>query len=215
MSRYKNISGQKFGRLIAIERIGQDEQGILLWKCKCECGNEVIVRVSNLINGHTKSCGCLQKEKAAEVNTIHGGTKRENKSRLFVVWCNMKSRCFNEKATGYGYCGARGISVCRKWRESYEVFRKWSLENGYSEDLQIDRIDNERNYKPANCRWITSQKQNNNRRNNRLLTYQGETKTVAEWARKVEIKRGTLSARINRSNWSVKKALETPIGGQK
>lgn len=130
-------------------------------------------------------------------------------TRLYNAWCNMKSRCYNENHHRYRIYGARGIKVCDEWVNNYNNFYKWAIENGYRDNLTIDRIDVNGNYEPSNCRWTTQKEQCNNQRKNHYLTYKGKTQSMSKWADEIGIKYTTLRARINRSNWSVEKALTT------
>lgn len=133
----------------------------------------------------------------------------ESRTRLFKIWDNMIQRCTNEKYPRYQNYGGRGISVCEEWKE-YTNFRDWAKTNGYSDQLTIDRIDNNKGYFPSNCRWTTYTAQNNNQRSNCLITYQGETNTMAEWSRKLGICYETLKARLKKHHWDVERAFSTP-----
>lgn len=208
MSELIDMIGKKIGRLTVVERAENTKQGTTQWKCICECGNEVVILGSNLRQGRTKSCGCYQKECAKKRITTHG----ETKTRLFTVWQKIKDRCYNENHKSYKDYGGRGISMCDSWKDSFEAFRDWAIENGYSDDLTIDRIDVDGNYEPSNCRWVTQKEQQNNRTNNHLLTYNGETKTMAQWADEVGLPYHTIVARINKYSWTVEEALSTPVG---
>lgn len=132
-------------------------------------------------------------------------------ARLYRIWANMKNRCYNPNAENYRFYGGRGIGVCESWRNDYIAFRDWALSNGYEDRLTLDRIDNNGNYGPTNCRWETLINQCNNTRKNHRLTYQGETHTVAEWARIIGMDCGTLERRVNAYGWSVEKALTTEV----
>lgn len=153
--------GEKYGRLTVLEK-AESMNGFTRWVCQCECGNLTTARGINLTSGHTKSCGCIAKEYHANQHSrrTHGlkGT------RLYNAWCNMKSRCYNPKNENYYLYGERGIGVCDEWKNNFEAFAKWSFENGYKENLTIDRIDNYKGYSPDNCRWTTAKVQVQNRR---------------------------------------------------
>lgn len=135
----------------------------------------------------------------------------ETGTRLYRIWNGMIRRCELFSSGSYKWYGAKGISVCSDWRRSYESFRDWAHENGYKENLTLDRIDGEKDYSPNNCRWITMKDQQNNRCNNHLLTYNGLTLTLSQWAEKIGLKPKTLAKRINEMHWSIEKALTTPL----
>lgn len=204
--RAKDISGQKFGKLTAIEFVGVDANRNAQWRFKCDCGREIVASGSRVRNGHTKSCGCLQKERASEIiqnynkgpsykqptRYTHGGSK----TRLYDIWVHMKLRCDNSNRDNYKYYGGRGIKVCKEWREDFSSFRDWALSHGYKDGLTIDRIDSNGNYEPDNCRWATVKEQQNNKRNNRMITIDGKTKTMAQWANEKGINYKSLANRI-------------------
>ncbi|QIW89742.1 HNH endonuclease [Bacillus phage Izhevsk] len=152
--------GDEYGRLTILEDLGIRERKYRerFVKVKCECGEIFDVDWSSVQKGNTKSCGCLQKERASESckkvgegNLRHGmdGTK------IYKIWSGMKQRCDNSNSMYYEYYGGRGIDICKEWSESFEVFHKWAIEKGYQEGLSIDRIDNDGNYEPSNCQWLT------------------------------------------------------------
>jgi len=147
--------------------------------------------------------------KGHTVGIKHGGAKRGNKSRLYRIWNNIRSRCKNPKNPNYKYYGARGISICEEW-EGFENFRDWAKGNEYKEGLEIDRIDNDGDYCPENCHWVTRSEQMNNTRQNHILTYKGKSLTTVQWARKLGINPDTLRGRIF-DGWSDKEILETPV----
>ena len=139
--------------------------------------------------------------------TKHG----KKHTRLYNIWCNMKKRCYNKNFTYYSNYGGRGIEVCDEWKNDFQAFYDWSMNNGYNDLLTIDRIDNDKGYSPENCRWVTRKVQNSNSRNCHYLEYKGETHTISEWAELVDIPMKTIHLRITRLKWSVERALTTPV----
>lgn len=160
---YKDISGQVFGRLTAIERVGKNRFGHSLWKCACSCGNETTTLLQSLTRGITRSCGCLDHEAhlLRPNRRVHGdwGT------RLYRIWKAMKTRCNNPNNPSYiKWYGAKGVKVCDEWNKSFIPFKEWALSHGYREDLSIDRINPYGDYEPSNCRWATASEQARNKR---------------------------------------------------
>lgn len=131
-------------------------------------------------------------------------------TKIYHVWQSMKHRCYLKSDTNYYKYGARGITVCDEWWNSFEAFYNWAIENGYEEGLSIDRIDNNGNYEPSNCRWVTRRVQANNTRRNKLITYAGKTQSLPNWCRELNLNYKTVRTRIGAYKWSVEKALSTP-----
>lgn len=220
MGNFVDMSGWKMwehgvpdSRIIVLKRAKdkryENGRRVVKWECCCSCGsNKVILSTTrDLTSGHTKSCGCLHSEKAREAHIIHGGAD----SRLYHIWCGIKARCLNPNNAKYKNYGGRGIAVCEEWKQSYESFRDWSLNNGYTENLSIDRIDVNGNYEPSNCRWVDNFIQANNRTDNFIIEYNGEIHTVHEWAIITGISSKNIRNRIKNFGWTTEKALNTLV----
>lgn len=201
--KYKDIIGQKFGRLIALYKLRNYHRRGSYWLCVCDCGNFKEVYLGSLTSGATTSCGCYHKEIAKNVNLKHG--KRH--TRLHKIWRDMKQRCYNKYNTSYKDYGERGITVCDEWLTDFINFYIWAMANGYNDKLSIDRIDVNGNYEPNNCRWATAKQQARNRRSNINYTINGETHCIKEWCEILNLNYKTVSTRLSR-NWLIAKALE-------
>jgi len=205
MSKRIDLTGQKFGRWIVIEFSYYTKNWDYFWKCRCECGNEKNVNRRSLKNGSSKSCGCLHIELARK-----RGTHRMIKTRFYSVWAGIKNRCNNPNEPTYKDYGKRGIKVCDRWLESFENFRddmyKEYLEHSKKfgeKDTTIERKENNLGYCKNNCRFATMKEQCNNRRSNHLITYNGKTMNITQWAKTLGIKPYILYYRICRKKWSI------------
>ena len=201
------LTGQKFGKLTVVEKAENNKWNEAVWRCKCECGNETFVSSKVLRLGHSRSCGCYKGEAIKKAKTKHG----KSNTKTHKTGREIKSRCFYHSNQAFRDYGGRGITMCERWQNSFEAFYEDVSklphfgEKGYS----LDRIDNNGNYEPNNVRWATSKEQNNNKRNNRKLNYNGETHTLSEWANIKHLSYTALFLRLRRG-WSIEKALETP-----
>lgn len=207
------IIGEKYHKLTVKALVVDGNANQRKYLCICDCGNEKVAGESNIKRGKTKSCGCLLKN--------NGGSKKRNiylgsDSKLYRAWASMKSRCSNPNDPNYKRYGARGIKVCDDWM-TYSNFKTWALANGYKEeanhltDCSLDRIDNDGNYEPINCRWATAREQTNNTRRNTRVQYKGEEHTLAEWARIKGMSYTSFMSRYCRG-WSFERIMETPKG---
>ena len=200
-----DLVGKTFGRLTVIKEVERNNRGERCFLCKCNCGNEKIIVGWRLTtkNKPTQSCGCLHKEIVSNTFKTHG----DSNERLYHIYKGMINRCLNENDKSYKYYGGRGIKLCDEWLNDYELFKKWSLDNGYNELLTIERVDINGNYEPRNCRWATRKEQANNTRKNHLLEYNGKLYTMSELSELCGINYSTLRKRINDMGWSVEKAV--------
>lgn len=197
MNRVHDLTGQKSGRLTVLEVDLSKQTRKTYWICQCDCGNIVSVRSDRIISGRSKSCGCYKNELSAE-RVAKNHTHKQSHTKLHNTWLGMKSRCYNKNNDRYEQWGGRGITVCDEWKNDFVSFYKWSLENGYSEELTIDRIDNDGNYEPNNCRWTNQKQQSRNRRTNINITIGNSTKTLTEWCEIFNLPYKTINARYHR-----------------
>ncbi len=196
---HEDLTGQQFGDLTVVRFSHINYRHEPLWLCKCSCGCGSVVREAHLKSGHTKTCGHANITLAKRKD---GYFPARDHPRLYGVWCAMKSRCYTPSATSYPIYGGRGIEVCEEWKK-FPPFCEWALANGYDETAPIgvctlDRIDVNGNYEPHNCRWVNSETQANNKTNNRYATINGEIDTIANWSRRLGLKRETVTARMHR-----------------
>lgn len=194
--KLNDLTGEKFGRLTVLER-AKNHGKRTYWKCLCDCGREKDVGAYDLTSGKTKSCGCYSAGPRKSINL--------SESRLYQIWEGMISRCENKNKDNYQQYGARGICVCAEWHD-FCAFMQWSLDNGYADYLTIDRKSTNGNYCPENCRWVSWETQNNNRRNNRVLEIAGVKMTITQASGVFGVSKTTVYDRLSRG-WSMEKAL--------
>ena len=206
-NRMIDMTGQHFGKLTVISCAGKetykDGRAFYKWNCVCECGNNCVADGLSLRQGRTVSCGCIRRNYA----TKHGLSK----TPIYGVWTNMKSRCFNPNATEYENYGGRGISVCETWKNDFESFYRWAIQNGYSDGLEIDRIDNDAGYCPENCRFVSRTENLRNTSRNRRYYWKGKEYTVKELSDMCGLSSDTIRARIEKHGWSVENAVTIPL----
>jgi hypothetical protein len=195
MPAFKDISGRRFGRLTAIRRVAKNQHRKSMWLFKCECGNEAVISISHAMNGHTQSCGCLHLEVLLQRSVTHGQARVKRRSGEYGVWSGIRARCRNKNDLGYKNYGGRGVKVCERWNN----FENFLADMGPrpSPKHQIERIDNDGDYEPGNCRWATRIEQANNRRNNHFITMGGRTLSIADWARKIDFPYKELRALVD------------------
>lgn len=201
---FKDITGKRFGKLVAVSH--RFENGDAIWKCKCDCGSIIEVVSSDLNRGRKTSCGCWTHELISNAMRKHGLCK----TRIWRIWTGMKTRCYNKNDKAYKNYGGRGIAICDEWKEDLTAFSDWAMKNGYRDDLTIERIDVDGNYSPENCKWITLAEQEQNRRNTIFLEYKGEKLRINEWAERYGIDPLILRARLYKGK-GIGEALETPV----
>lgn len=196
-SKVHDLTGQKFG-LLTVIGLAETDTRKTYWVCKCDCGNMKTVRSDSLLCGAIKSCGCI-KRKQDEVNLTKNHRHRMSGTRIYQEWQGMKGRCYNKGNARYANWGGRGIEVCEQWRNSFENFYAWAMANGYQDDLTIDRIDNNGDYCPGNCRWVSQKEQSRNRRSNINITIGNSTRTLIEWCEIFQVDYANVNARYHRN----------------
>jgi len=183
----QDLTGMKFGRLTVLNRVlPNNKWNETRWLCRCECGKEKVITRHSLNKG-TKSCGCLRIDSISKHGLYH--------TRIHKEWEGVKARCNNPNDTVYKYYGARGIKICNDWNDNFLSFYNWAMDNGYDDNLTLDRIDVNKNYEPSNCRWVDRVAQQRNRRDSVYVTINGETKHLLEWADVAGLKRSTVVTR--------------------
>lgn len=213
-SRKLKLEGQKFGKLTVINLDHTTKRGTF-WRCKCDCGNEKVIKGTSLVSKTrpTKSCGCIVKEKSPANLPKHKCiTHNMTGTKFYGVWNSMIMRCHNPNSKSYPRYGANGITVCNEWREFKNFYE--DMYSAYSDGVSIDRIDNTKGYSKENCRWVDMKVQCNNRSSNHQLTYKGKTYTLAEASEKFDIPYHTLKRRIYKG-WDIEKSLTTKVRKEK
>lgn len=223
-----DIIGNKYGRLLVIgpeENIIDDngKSNRFIW-CLCDCGNKKLIRITSLFSKihPTQSCGCLSKESIQKLAEKHRNgeipipshtTHGLSNTKQYSTWCNMKTRCYNPNSDNYEYYGGKGIKICDEWLDKnsgFINFYNWSINNGYNDNLEIDRIDSKGNYCPENCRWVDRTFQNNNKCNNIYLEYYGFRFLASEWSKLLGLNIKLIEQR-KRNGWSDYETLSTPV----
>lgn len=202
---YRNLTGIRTGRLVAMEAVGTDGNSVF-WRCNCDCGKETVMRSHQFTSGRVVSCGCYMREQVSKRSTKHG----MHGSREYRSWDAMKNRCTNHSHKHFSRYGGRGITFCDRWSD----FKNFIADMGPmpAGNYTIDRKDNNGNYCPENCVWATRKEQARNRNCLKRFTHDGKTLTITEWSEITGIKAGTISTRIHAKKWSVEKAVTTPVG---
>ncbi len=205
MEKYDYLINKKFNRLtilfFVVKRVN-----IPYYQCRCDCGKEKCIAIYDIINGHTKSCGCLAIESKLVAKLIHGEGKRGRFTKEFRAWTNIRQRCYNQNNRAYKNYGGRGIRVCDRWMVSFENFLN-DVGRAPSNDHSLDRINNNGDYEDGNCKWSTRKEQNNNTRQNLMIEYKGEIKTCAQWCTVLNLNYNRIRQRIQKFNYSPEKAF--------
>ena len=205
-NKYNNLPGTRFGKLVVVEECDRSKHGDRMWKCRCDCGAETVIRTSTLTRGDAKSCGCMIGDNLRKHN--------HSKERLHNVWKKMRSRCLIPTEKAYKNYGGRGIRICPEW-DDYMNFRNWAYENGYDENAKfgectLDRIDVNGNYCPENCRFVNFGIQANNRRDNCIYFLNGKRYTLMQLSKMSGINYNTLNGRLKNYGWTLERAISEP-----
>lgn len=202
-----DITGKRYGKLTAIklDHIEHVATGTVhYWLYKCDCGNEKVIRKGEVSQGGSQSCGCYLRESVRERATKHG----DSETRLYDIYRGIKRRCLNPKFKHYKDYGGRGIKICDEWLEDYLNFKEWAINNGYSDNLTIERIDFNGNYEPNNCKWIPLSEQPKNTRRCRFITINGIKHTIKEWAKYLNLSYSTLIYRMKKNKNYIRELLK-------
>lgn len=211
MKQVIDLTGKTFGKLTVLHLSDDYIRGKARWLCRCECGQTTVAFACNIVHGHTTSCGCHKKENYKTMNLTHGATagkmKRKNEyPRSYKIWVNMRQRCNNQAQAAFKDYGARGITICKRWND----YANFAADMGEPPPgTSLDRIDNDGQYSIENCRWATKVEQARNKRSAKLITYNSETRSLAEWAEYLGISRGALHNRLFRG-WDLERVFNQP-----
>ena len=193
--------GSRYGRWTVLSEHPTRQNRKRMFLCRCDCGTVSVVASGNLKSGISKSCGCYGRERTHEAKFMHG---RNSSDRTYRIWSAMRARCNDKSHVNYPRYGGRGIKVCERWND----FRVFLLDMGEAPlGLSIDRIDNNCDYEPENCRWTTTEEQSRNRSDNRFIEYCGKRMCVVDWEKNLGLKKGVISKRLWRG-WTEKEAIE-------
>jgi len=213
--RFLDLTGHTYGRLLVMGYAGKMGRGrsVHMWICQCECSTIKLIAGINLRSRDkpTRSCGCLSRELASIRTSTHRHARHGKRSPEWKAWSSLKNRCENSNNAAYDRYGARSITVCERWRNSFENFlidmgERWSVIHS------LERLDNDGPYAPWNCCWATASQQNNNRRSNRILTFDGQSMNVSQWERVLGFRKGLVLDRL-RYGWTIDRALTQPVRG--
>lgn len=208
MGKFIDLTGQTIGNFKVIKRIENNKKGQARWLCTCLfCGGSTIQTSSTLTGQYIYSCGCQTKQRIREKNSKHG----LRHTRLYNIWHKMRQRCQKSTDKLYKYYGERGIKVCKEWNDDFKIFYDWSMSNGYTDKLTLDRIDVNGNYEPCNCRWVTMKIQCSNKRSNVLITYNGKTQTLTQWCDELNLPMKLVHSRLKYKGWTVEEAFNPPV----
>jgi hypothetical protein len=208
----KDLTSKRFGRLLVLAYAGTDAKRRLLWFCQCDCGQEITISRSQLLSDHVQSCGCLHNEQLITRNRKHGLAKHP----LYGSWLTMIARCTNPNTKSYSSYGARGITVCERWHQSFPDFLSdvSALPDFGAPGYSLDRIDNDGNYAPENVRWANRKVQRRNSPANLIIFYGEQSKPLADWADELNMRKGILYNRL-RHGWTVERAFTTPVASDR
>lgn len=203
-----NLSEKRFNKITA-KSFAFEKNRHYFWNCLCDCGKEVIIDGDKLRQGRVYSCGCSRYARIGELKTTHGHAKKGRESPEYGVWKAMRQRCSDEKNKSYHRYGGRGIKVCDRWENSFEAFFEDMGKRPHR--TQIDRINNNGNYEPGNCRWVERSINHMNRRVTYIVEVNGEKTTLLDLSKKLGIQYDTLFQRLEKLGWTLEKAINTPV----